>query len=49
MTGKAMHHNTEVLARYTPDLSKDRFHVALTSGTGCRRSSSASRCSPSAA
>jgi fatty-acid desaturase len=30
MTGKAMHHDTEVLARYTPDLSKDRFHVALT-------------------
>ena len=29
-TGKAMHHDTEVLARYTPDLSKDRFHVALT-------------------
>jgi stearoyl-CoA desaturase (delta-9 desaturase) len=30
MTGKAMHHDTEVLARYTPDLSKDKFHVALT-------------------
>ena len=30
MTGRAMHHDTEVLARYTPDLSKDRFHVALT-------------------
>ena len=25
-----MHHDTEVLARYTPDLSKDKFHVALT-------------------
>ena len=30
LTGRAMHHNTEVLARYTPDLSKDKFHVALT-------------------
>jgi stearoyl-CoA desaturase (delta-9 desaturase) len=30
MTGKAMHHDTEVLARYTPDLSKDQFHVGLT-------------------
>ncbi len=30
MTGKAMHHDTEVLARYTPDLSKDPFHVGLT-------------------
>jgi stearoyl-CoA desaturase (delta-9 desaturase) len=30
MTGRAMHHDTEVLSRYTPDLSKDRFHVALT-------------------
>ena len=30
-TGKAMHHDTEVLRRYVPDLSKDRFHVALTS------------------
>ena len=30
MTGKAMHHDTEILARYTPDLSKDRFHVWLT-------------------
>jgi fatty-acid desaturase len=30
MTGKAMHHDTAVLARYTPDLSKDRFHVWLT-------------------
>ena len=26
-TGKAMHHDTDVLARYVPDLSKDRFHV----------------------
>ncbi|MEO8683040.1 MAG: fatty acid desaturase, partial [Vicinamibacterales bacterium] len=30
MTGRAMHHDTEILARYTPDLSKDKFHVALT-------------------
>src|SRR5215207_6083324 len=30
ITGKAMHHNTDVLARYTPDLSKDKFHVAMT-------------------
>src|SRR5580765_6478202 len=29
-TGKAMHHDTEVLRRYVPDLSKDKFHVALT-------------------
>lgn len=28
--GKAMHHDTEVLRRYVPDLSKDKFHVALT-------------------
>ena len=30
MFGKAMHHDTGVLTRYVPDLSKDRFHVALT-------------------
>src|SRR4249920_262889 len=30
ITGKAMHHDTEILARYVPDLSRDRFHVALT-------------------
>ena len=29
-TGRAMHHDTEILARYVPDLSKDPFHVALT-------------------
>ena len=29
-TGKAMHHDTDVLRRYVPDLSKDPFHVALT-------------------
>jgi stearoyl-CoA desaturase (delta-9 desaturase) len=30
LTGQAMHHDTEVLKRYVPDLSKDPFHVALT-------------------
>ncbi len=30
MTGKAMHHDTSILKRYVPDLSKDKFHVALT-------------------
>ena len=30
LTGKAMHHNTDVLARYVPDLAKDEFHVSLT-------------------
>ena len=30
MTGKAMHHDTQVLRRYVPDLAKDPFHVALT-------------------
>jgi stearoyl-CoA desaturase (delta-9 desaturase) len=30
MTGKAMHHDTQILRKYAPDLSKDRFHVALT-------------------
>jgi stearoyl-CoA desaturase (delta-9 desaturase) len=30
LTGKAMHHDTDVLRRYVPDLSKDPFHVALT-------------------
>ncbi|MDP1570846.1 MAG: fatty acid desaturase [Vicinamibacterales bacterium] len=29
-SGKAMHHDTHILARYVPDLSKDRFHVWLT-------------------
>jgi fatty-acid desaturase len=29
-TGQAMHHETDVLRRYVPDLSKDPFHVALT-------------------
>jgi sn-1 stearoyl-lipid 9-desaturase len=30
LTGKAMHHDTQVLRRYVPDLAKDPFHVALT-------------------
>ena len=29
-TGRAMHHDTEILKRYVPDLARDRFHVALT-------------------
>ena len=49
LTGKAMHHDTEVLRRYVPDLSKDPFHVGSPPGTGCRRWSSASSSSPSAA
>jgi stearoyl-CoA desaturase (delta-9 desaturase) len=28
--GRAMHHDTEVLRRYVPDLSRNRFHVVLT-------------------
>jgi stearoyl-CoA desaturase (delta-9 desaturase) len=30
MTGRAMHHDTEVLKRYVPDLARDPFHVSLT-------------------
>ena len=30
MFGKAMHHDTDVLKRYVPDLSRDQFHVWLT-------------------
>ena len=30
MTGQAMHHDTQILKRYVPDLSKDKFHVAMT-------------------
>lgn len=30
-SGAAMHHDTQVLRRYVPDLSKDRVHVWLTS------------------
>lgn len=29
LTGEALHHETAVLSRYAPDLSRDRFHVAL--------------------
>ncbi len=30
MFGQAMHHDTQLLQRYVPDLSKDKFHVWLT-------------------
>ena len=30
MFGQAMHHDTQILQRYVPDLSKDKFHVWLT-------------------
>jgi sn-1 stearoyl-lipid 9-desaturase len=30
LVGKSMHHDTETLARYVPDLAKDKFHVAIT-------------------
>jgi len=30
MMGKAMHHDTKTLARYVPDLAKDRFHIWIT-------------------
>jgi sn-1 stearoyl-lipid 9-desaturase len=30
LTGEAMHHDTEVLKKYVPDLGKDKFHVMLT-------------------
>jgi fatty-acid desaturase len=30
LMGKAMHHDTTELARYVPDLAKDRFHVWIT-------------------
>jgi sn-1 stearoyl-lipid 9-desaturase len=30
LTGKSMHHDTSTLARYVPDLAKDRFHVWIT-------------------
>jgi fatty-acid desaturase len=29
LTGEALHHETAVLSRYAPDLSRDRFHVML--------------------
>ncbi len=28
--GKAMHHDTQALSRYVPDLAKDKFHVWIT-------------------
>ena len=30
LVGKSMHHDTKTLARYVPDLAKDRFHVWIT-------------------
>jgi fatty-acid desaturase len=30
LMGEAMHHNTSTLARYTPDLARDKFHVWIT-------------------
>ncbi len=30
LMGKSMHHDTTTLARYVPDLAKDRFHVWIT-------------------
>ena len=30
LTGESMHHDTTILARYVPDLAKDRFHVWIT-------------------
>ena len=30
MFGQAMHHDTQILQRYVPDLSRDRYHVWLT-------------------
>jgi sn-1 stearoyl-lipid 9-desaturase len=30
LVGKSMHHDTETLARYVPDLAKDKFHVWIT-------------------
>jgi fatty-acid desaturase len=29
LTGEALHHETAVLSRYAPDLTRDRFHVLL--------------------
>jgi stearoyl-CoA desaturase (delta-9 desaturase) len=29
-SGRAMHHDTDTLSRYVPDLSRDKFHVMLT-------------------
>jgi fatty-acid desaturase len=30
LTGKSMHHDTSTLARFVPDLAKDKFHVWIT-------------------
>jgi len=30
ITGKSLHHETEVLNRYVPDLARDKFHVKIT-------------------
>src|SRR6266568_3926427 len=30
LTGKSMHHDTTTLARFVPDLAKDKFHVWIT-------------------
>ena len=30
LTGRSMHHDTTTLARYVPDLARDRFHVWIT-------------------
>jgi sn-1 stearoyl-lipid 9-desaturase len=30
LLGKSLHHDTKLLARYVPDLTKDRFHVWIT-------------------
>jgi len=30
LVGKSMHHDTNTLARYVPDLAKDKFHVWIT-------------------
>ncbi len=30
LVGKSMHHDTATLARYVPDLAKDKFHVWIT-------------------
>jgi fatty-acid desaturase len=30
LMGKSMHHDSSTLARYTPDLAKDKFHVWIT-------------------
>ena len=30
LVGKSMHHDTETLAQYVPDLAKDKFHVWIT-------------------